>query len=105
VTRADVLAWLQEREPQPPRALADQLDAVVRAAPDPLFTAESRAAAIAGLGLYTLRSVVRRQGVSYDTAMDLLAADAFVTYAFEAAAEESGDVTGLAGRLLGEVSS
>jgi hypothetical protein len=105
VSRADVIAWLQSREPQPPRALADQLDAVVRAAPDSLFAAESLAAAIAGVGLHSLRSVVRRQGVSYDTAMDLLAADAFVTYAFEAAAEENGDVTGLAGRLLGEVPS
>jgi len=105
VSRADVIAWLQEREPQPPRALADQLDAVVRAAPDSLFAAESLAAAIASVGLHTLRSVVRRQGASCDTAMDLLAADAFVTYAFEAAAEVDGDLTGLASRLLGEVAA
>ena len=105
MTRSEVLSWLEDREPQPPRAVAEQLDAVVRSAPDSLFAAESLAAAIAGVGLHTLRSVVKRQGVSYDTAMDLLAADAFVTYAFEAAAEASADVTGLANRLLGEVSS
>jgi len=105
VTRSEVLAWLQDREPQPPRALADQLDTVVRAAPDALLAGESLAAAIAGLGLATLRSVVKRQGTSYDTAMDLLAADAFVTYAFEAVAEQNGDVTGLARQLLSEVSS
>jgi len=34
------------------------------------------------------------------TALDLLAADAFVTYAFEAASEEGTDVAGLATRLL-----
>jgi len=33
-------------------------------------------------------------------AMELLAADAFVTYAFEAASEEGSDVTGLAHQLL-----
>jgi hypothetical protein len=100
-----MLAWLLDREPRPPRALAEQLDAVVRAAPDSRFAAESLAAAVADVGLAVLRSVVTRQGVTYDAAMDLLAADALVTYAFEAAAEESGDVTALARRLLSEVSA
>jgi hypothetical protein len=35
--------------------------------------------------------------------MDLLAADAFVTYAFEAASEEAADVAVLATRLLQRV--
>ena len=55
------------------------------------------------LGVATLRTVVRRQAVAYDGAMDLLAADAFVTYAFEAASEAGEDVTELARRLLAEV--
>jgi hypothetical protein len=36
-------------------------------------------------------------------ALDLLAADAFLTYAFEAASEEGGDVAGLASQLLARV--
>jgi hypothetical protein len=105
VTRSEVLSWLQDREPQPPRALADQLDAVVRAAPDSLFATDSLGAAIANVALARLRAVTRRPGVAYDTAMDLLAADALVTYAFEAAAEENGDVLELARRVLSEVSA
>jgi hypothetical protein len=105
VTRSQVLSWLQDREPQPPRALVEQLDAAVRAAPESLLAAESLAGAVANLGVATLRAVARRQGVAYDTAMDLLAADALVTYAFEAASEEYGDVTGLARRLLSELSA
>jgi hypothetical protein len=105
VTRSDLLAWLQDREPQPPRALADQLDAVVRAAPDAVFEAETLAEAAGNLGVATLRTVVKRQGTGYDTAMALLAADALVTYAFEAAAEARGDVSGLALRLLREASA
>jgi hypothetical protein len=105
VTRSDVLGWLRDREPQAPRALADQLDAVVRAAPEALFDAESLAVALGNVGVATLRAVVKRQGVGYDTAMALLAADALVTYAFEAAAEAQGDVSGLARRLLSEVSA
>jgi hypothetical protein len=105
MTRGEVLAWLAEREPQPPRALVEQLDAVVRAAPESLFAAETLAATIAAIGVATLRSVARRQGVAYDTAMDLLAADALVTYAFEATAEGSGDVNALSRWLLSEVSA
>jgi hypothetical protein len=61
-------------------------------------------AEVAGrLGIATLRAVVRRQRVAHDGAMDLLAADAFVTYAFEAASEGEDDVAGLVRRLLAEV--
>ena len=41
---------------------------------------------------------------SRSLALDLLAADAFVTYAFEAAAEEGVEVAPLVSRLLAEVS-
>ncbi len=105
MTRDAVRDWLSSREPQPPKALVEQLDAAVAAAPDSRFTGASMAEALAELGLATLRGVVRRQGAAYDTALDLLAADALVTYAFEAASEEGGDVTALARRLLSEVPS
>jgi hypothetical protein len=103
VTRASFLTWLHQRQPEPPAALGRQLALCVQTAPDSAFASESVAAVAGALGLTTLGAVVRRQGVAYDAAMDLLAADALVTYAFEAASEEGGDVTGLARRLLDEV--
>ena len=44
------------------------------------------------LGRYALDRSLGRGETGNDVALDLLAADAFVTYAFEAAAEESADV-------------
>jgi len=54
------------------------------------------------LGLTTLATV--GTGDDDQTALTLLAADAFVTYAFEAAAEERLPVAPLVSRLLAEVS-
>ena len=103
MTRPDVLAWLQSREPAPPPALATKLAQCVAAAPEAALVGDSVAEAVGRLGLVTLRTVVERQGVAYDTAMDLLAADAFLTYAFEAAAEGGAGLPDLASRLLSAV--
>jgi hypothetical protein len=103
VTRASLLAWLASREPQPPATLAAKLVQCIATAPDSAFANETTAQVAAELGLALLRGVAQRQRVAYDTALDLLAADAFVTYAFEAASDEGTDVTGLARTLLGEV--
>jgi len=103
VTRAGLLTWLRGREPAPPEALAGKLSQCVASAPDAVFAGGSIAEIAGRLGIETLRAVVRRQRVAHDGAMDLLAADAFVTYAFEAASEEGEEVTGLVHRLLAEV--
>ncbi len=100
MTRDAFRAWLQSRAPQPPAALTDKLAQCLDAAPDALLAGDSLAEVAGRLGVASLRTVVERQGVAYDAAMDLLVADAFVTYAFEAAAEEGEDASGLAGRLL-----
>ncbi len=98
-----MLGWLGARAPAPPRALSDKLASIVAAAPDAAFQGGSVAEVTGRLGIATLRAVVQRQAVAYDGAMDLLAADAFVTYAFEAASEGGEEVTGLVHRLLAEV--
>jgi hypothetical protein len=103
MTRADFLAWLRGRGPQAPAALAAELERCVARAPDEAFAGGSPAEVAGDVGLATLREVVRRQEVAQDGALRLLAADAFVTYAFEAAAEADEDGTALAQRLLGEV--
>jgi hypothetical protein len=90
VTRADVLAWLDARRPVGPAALRARLDrAVADTIPDsplPVYLAE--------LGRALLGTVALRPAAGRELALDLLAADAFITYAFEAQAE--ADVGGVA---------
>lgn len=103
MTRDAVRTWLKGRRPEPPVDLATKLAECVDAAPVAVFAGESVAAVVGGIGTWLLQAALERREVARDAALDLLAADAFVTYAFEAASEEGADVAGLAGRLLAEV--
>ncbi len=103
MTRGAVKAWLAGREPAPPADLATRLVQCVDEAPEAVYAHAPMSEVVGALGTWLLDSVVERQRTAYDTALDLLTADAFVTYAFEAASEDGGDVTGLAGRLLARV--
>ncbi|HET8712198.1 MAG TPA: hypothetical protein VFM23_00780 [Gemmatimonadales bacterium] len=79
--RAEVLAWLDTRRPAPPASLRERLRGAVHDAPDGL------AAHLAQHGRELLERVAARPGGGRELALDLLAADAFATYAFEAQAE------------------
>src|SRR5690625_571411 len=91
---SDRIHWLAAAEPKPPAALlermraamveasARELDAVSGSPADPRLAAETFAAA----ALDRLRVVMQAEG-GRGTALDLLAADALLTYAYEAAAE------------------
>ena len=99
--RERVLAWLAAREPAAPALLAQRLGRLVRALPDARLDA-TMTEAMCALGLHALEGSLARGETGDEAALDLLAADAFVTYAFEAAAEEGLDVTPVAVRLLAE---
>ena len=93
MTRSEVLAWLDARRPAPPATLRERIDRAVAGttphSPLPVYLAE--------LGRGLLERVAARPQGGRELALDLLAADAFVTYAFEAQAEEAvGGVAGLA---------
>jgi len=92
MTRREVLAWLEARRPVPPDALRARLAAAVSdvelAPPVPLPDQ------LAVLGRRVLGRVACRPDGGRELALELLAADAFITYAFEAQAEV--DATGLA---------
>jgi hypothetical protein len=88
MTRAEVLAWLESRRPAPPEGLAACLAAAVTDTASPLSEH------LALLGQHMLTRVADRPEGGRELALDLLAADAFVTYAFEAQAE--ADVAGVA---------
>lgn len=78
--------WLAGREPEPPPALADRMRAVLG---DDRGRAASEACDVllAG-GRRLLMHLLGNECETRDAALDLLAADALVTYAFEAASEE-----------------
>lgn len=88
MTRDELIGWLGARRPAPPEKLAERLRAAAAEAPGP------PPRALATLGLALLDGVAARPLAGRELALDLLAADALVTYAFEAQAEE--DVGGLA---------
>ena len=94
MTRRELLAWLETRRPAPPEVLRPSLAAAVTDADLPLPDH------LALLGQRLLARVAGRPAGGRELALDLLAADAFVTYAFEAQAET--DVAGLAA-LAGRV--
>ena len=81
MTRDAVLAWLAERRPAPPEALRAHLVRRVRELDAPLPVH------LAALGRELLAGVNASPERGRALALDLLAADAFVTYAFEAQAE------------------
>lgn len=89
MTRIEVLAWLDGRRPAPPATLRAQIERAVTDAKPPL------PAHLAELGRALLDRVTSRPDGRRELALDLLAADAFITYAFEAQAEQ--DVGGVAG--------
>ena len=87
-------AWLADREPRAPDALRERLDALVSAHPE--WEALPLPEALLAAGEQLLQQVLVAPGRLRSTAVDLLAADAAVTYAFEAAADEPGRLVELA---------
>lgn len=103
MTRDALTEWLAGRTPARPPALAQRMDAAVAATSEAdLNKAPSLAHALGAVGLAMLADVTRRDPQAEGVALDLLAADAFVTYAFEAAAEQGEPVEPLARTLIAE---
>lgn len=93
--------WLAHREPSPPRILRERVEALALAVPEqPGDVAGSLvAAAEAALGRLSLGGAGDRA-----TALDLLAVDALVTYAFESAALDPGRIPELSARAMSRLS-
>ena len=78
--------WLHSRTPQPPVALAARIDA--------LLTAQDRQSALdipealQAAGDHLLVDLLQCHASSRDSALDLLAVDALMTYMMESAAED-----------------
>ena len=79
-----LLAWLQSRAPAPPAALVARILAALGSRAD---EDASRASALClEAAAERLEQLLAQDPIARDSAFDLLAVDALVTYAFEAAA-------------------
>lgn len=76
--------WIAERTEQPPVRLRARLDEVMAQQPGELAAAD----ALARAGHDLLAAQLAAGTTARDAALDLLTADALVTYAFEAAADD-----------------
>lgn len=95
--RDELMAWVDARRPAPPPTLRRHLLGVVQDSPGSLPDH------LADAGVALLDRVLSRPEGGRELALDLLAADALVTYAFEAQAEaDTRGVTALARRVAGE---
>lgn len=78
--------WLESRTPESPEALVQRIREVFIEHPE--FAPLHRVDAFVDAGEVLLRRVLVTDTEARASALDLLAADACVTYAFEAAADE-----------------
>ena len=83
-------AWLDARRPAPPARLRARINAAL----GPALESDARDAAAACLraGEQLARELLQENATSRESALDLLAADALVTYAFEAASERPSEL-------------
>ena len=79
-------AWLQSRVPAPPPALAKRIREALSATSSPPEAPSAEVLLHAGEQL--LATLLGADHLTRNAAVDLLTADALVTYAFEAAASE-----------------
>ena len=100
MTRREVLAWLEARRPVPPDALRVCLEAAVT--DGELSPRVPLPDQLALVGRRVLGRVVDRPEGGRELALELLAADALITYAFEAQAElDAAGLATLAERIAG----
>ena len=90
--------WLSSRTPPPPAKLAERLAEIVG---DVAFESAGAANLLLERGIQTLRSALSDR----DGALDLLAADALITYAMEAAADECATMDVTAAEAIQRIAS
>lgn len=93
-----IVEWLGTREPAPPDALLGRLSEVLGR--DAQRDAADAAEVCLAAGERLLAKVLREEEASRDHALDLLAADALVTYAFEAASSHPAELPALAAQAM-----
>ena len=96
-------AWLDARRPVPPAALRARIDAAL--ALDLHADSGDTAETLLAAGERLVRSLLVEDATSRDSAIDLLAADALVTYAFEAQSERPADLSNRAATAMARIAA
>jgi hypothetical protein len=96
-------AWLRERSPTPPPRLLARIESALGENCEGAQTDAPELCLSAAESL--LRELVQRPTAGRESALDLLAVDALVTYAFEAAAEEPSTLAARADDAMSRLSS
>ncbi|MDP1890595.1 MAG: hypothetical protein Q8K55_06840 [Gemmatimonadaceae bacterium] len=91
-------SWLDARVPEAPEALRRRIAELVAAHPE--WEAMPRQHALLSASELLMKDVLAAAPKDRDAAIDLLAGDACVTYAFEAAADEPGELDSLADQAM-----
>lgn len=96
-----VAAWLRARSPEPPSQLLARIDEMLGpGAPD-----GPPADVLLGAAESEMTRLLRDGCLTRESALDLLAVDALVTYAFEAAAEDPATLEALTTRALARIAA
>lgn len=96
-----VAAWLRERSPEPPGQLLARIDAMLAA-----HAAEAqRPDGLIAVAESAMTELLRDGCLTRASALDLLAVDALVTYAFEAAADEPDTLEARTTRALSRIAA
>ena len=90
--------WVAAHAEQPPAALRARLDAILNVESVDRDTPVAPALLDAGQGL--LATILGSGSVHRDAALDLLTADALITYAFEAAADDPSSLDSRAAQAM-----
>ena len=98
-----VSGWLDARRPVPPAALRARIDAAVGPALHEDATDVAEVCLVAGERL--MQRLLRDNATSRESALDLLAADALVTYAFEAASDRPADLAARASAAMTRIAA
>ena len=96
-------AWVESRTPEPPTALLRRMRPVIERAEASGSVRTERAALDAALDL--ARDILCDGDAARGAAITLLAADALVTYAFEAAAEHPDGIDVLAVEAMNRIAA
>ena len=95
--------WLDARRPVPPAALRARIDSAL--GPDLDSDPNDASETLLAAGERLVRSLLAEEATSRESALDLLAADALVTYAFEAVSERPAELSSRAASAMARIAA
>jgi hypothetical protein len=102
-TASTVGEWIATVEPRPPKALATRLEGLL--APFAEQSVQRVPEACLEAGERLLDDLLASGSTSRATALDLLAVDALVSYAFQAASDDPGALDARAARAMARIAA